>query len=79
MRSPIKVVGCGFRGLATTADTLTGGGISSCQLRVGGAPNTLDAAARADKKGGRCQRYKGHQKRVLDQVLALLVCDEVLN
>jgi hypothetical protein len=47
--------------------------------RVRGTPDSFDAAARADEQSGGCQRYKRHQKRVLNQVLAQLICDEILK
>jgi hypothetical protein len=59
------------------AHDLAGGSVGRRELRVRGGPNAFNAAARANEKGRRCQRYERHQKRILDQVLALLVCCEV--
>src|SRR5205823_11522560 len=43
------------------------------QLRIGGAPDRLDAAARAQEQGRGSQRHEGDQECVFDQVLPLLV------
>src|SRR5262249_18277175 len=61
-------------------ENLQGGlalGVRRSQLGVGCCPDALDAAAGAQEKGGRSQRYESHQQRILDQVLALLVFDKV--
>src|SRR5262245_45129969 len=46
------------------------------QVGVGGGPDTLAATTRSQEEGGRSQRHKSHQQRVLDQVLALFVSDK---
>src|SRR5205807_5058484 len=47
------------------------------KLRVSGAPDRLDAAARAEKQRRRGQRHEGDQQSVFDQVLPLLVFAKV--
>jgi hypothetical protein len=51
---------------------LAGGSISSRELAVGGLPDTLNAATRADEKRGRSQGDERHQQRVLNQILSLI-------
>src|SRR5690349_11610098 len=58
---------------------LAGRGVGRGKLAVGGAPDALDAAARAQEKGRGGQRNEGHQKGVLDQVLALLVVPKITH
>ena len=50
-----------------------GGSCRGAQLAVRRAPDLADAGARADKEGRRCQGHEGHEQRILDQVLALIV------
>jgi hypothetical protein len=47
------------------------------ELAVGGGPDTLDAAAGAQEKGGRRQCHEGHQECVFDQVLSLIIVPKV--
>ena len=49
------------------------------QLGAGAAPDPADAAACADKDRRRCQCYEGHQKRVFDQILTLLVREKAFE
>jgi hypothetical protein len=53
--------------------------IGSCQPAVGGTPDASDTASSANEQRCRCQTHKRKQQRVLDQVLALFVLDEVVK
>src|SRR5712691_2491877 len=53
--------------------------IRSRQPAVGGTPDAADTASSANEQRCRCQTHKSKQQRVLDQVLALFVLDEVVK
>jgi hypothetical protein len=58
-------------------NVLAGAGVRGGQLAVAGGPDAGDAAAGAEEQCGRSQGYKGHQERVLDEILALFVFKKV--
>src|SRR5580704_17729006 len=53
--------------------------IGSCQPAVGSTPDASDTASSAHEQRCRCQTHKRKQQRILDQVLALFVLDEVVE
>src|SRR3954447_4841127 len=55
------------------------GGVRCCELGVCGGPDSFDAAAGTNEESRRGEGHKGHQQRVLDEILALFVCCEVTD
>src|SRR3954447_25617449 len=58
---------------------LAGRGVGGSQLGVGDGPDTFDAVASADEQRRGSQRHEGQKQRILDQVLALLVSQKVVD
>lgn len=58
---------------------LAGCGVGCGELGVGGGPDPFDAAAGTNEESRRGEGHKGHQQRVLDEILALFVCCKVTD